>query len=202
MKTLRYKDDDKLMREFNKGSAKALAAVYEMFYDHLYYFAFRLVKDKAEAEDITIVVLGKLLAKYQDFETLEKVKAFLYISVKNKSLNYIASQLRQRGLQKELAESQAVEQEAQVLAEMVRADFLHEIYRQVETLSPQKRNVFKLSYVDGLSNSEIAEKLHITPEAVRFNKSKAIEQLRIALFNKRPKLQATLIVGIFHLIRF
>jgi len=201
MKTQRY-TDDKLITEFNKGTAKALAAVYDKFYDHLYYFAYRLTRNKTEAEDITIVALGIVLRKHKDFETLERVKSYLYLTVKSKSLNYIDSQKQQRDLQKDLAETQNEALDEDTLAEMVRADFLNEIYRQVETLSPKKRNVFLLSYVDDLSNSEIAEKLHMSSDAVKFNKSKALEQLRIALFNKKPNLQAIGIIGAFSLLRF
>ena len=200
MKT-RYTDENRLIRDFNKGHAKALAEVYDMHYYPLYYFAYRYTRNKAEAEDITIVTLQAVLSKYKDFESLGKLKSYLYVTARNKSLKYIERQEKERGLHKVLAESQDEALDEQVLAEMVRAEFLKEIFNKVENLSPQKRKIFKLFYEDGLSNSEIAEKLHIKPEAVRVNKSKALEQLRIALFNKKPKLQATVAVGIFNLIR-
>lgn len=201
MKT-RYTDEEKLIRDFNKGHARALAEVYDMHFYPLYYFAYRFTRNKAEAEDITIVTLGIVMSKYQDFESLGKLKSYLYVTVRNKCLKYIAQQEKERGLRQELAESQSEALDEHILAEIVRTEYLKEIFNRVENLSPQKRMVFKLFYEDGLSNSEIAEKLHISSEAVRTNKSKALEQLRIVLFNRKPKMQATTAIGIFSLIKY
>lgn len=200
MKT-RYTDEEKLIRDFNKGHAKALAAVYDLHFYPLYYFAYRYTRNKAEAEDITVTTLAIVMSRYQDFESLGKLKSFLYVTVRNKSLKYIERQEKERGLREELANSQDEALDEHILAEMIRVEFLKEIYDRVEKLSPQKRTVFKLFFQDGLSNDEIAQKLRISSEAVRTNKSKALEQIRIALFNKKPKMQATVAFGIFNLIR-
>ena len=68
---------------------------------------------------------------------------------------------------------------------LVRSEFLMEVYREIESLPPVRKKVFKLFYIDGLDSQEIARLLRMTPAAVYNNKLKALKQLRCVLFEKK-----------------
>src|SRR5687767_1028549 len=72
-----------------------------------------------------------------------------------------------------------------ILAQMVRSEFLMEVYREIENLPPIRRTVFKMLFVDGLDSQEIARQLNMTPATVYNNKLKALKQLRNILFEKK-----------------
>ena len=72
-----------------------------------------------------------------------------------------------------------------VLAQMVRSEFLMEVYREIESLPPIRKTVFKMLFIDGLDSQEIARQLNMTPAAVYNNKLKALKQLRNILFDKK-----------------
>lgn len=183
MKPAHY-SEDKLIKQFNKGDRQALTRVYDMWFSNLCYFAYRVTGDMAEAEDITSTTMQALLSRHEHFETMANVKAFLYITARNKCLKYLQSAQKQKTSHKELYEMQGDTGEY-VLAQMIKAEMMKKIYNEIENLPPNRKDVFKLFYIEGLDVSEIAEKLKMTPGAVSTSKSRALEQLRNIIFDKK-----------------
>jgi RNA polymerase sigma-70 factor (ECF subfamily) len=176
--------EELLVGRFNDGDEAALKTIYDRFFTHLYYFANRITQDEAEAEDIAVVTLEILLRRHEHFVTMNNIKAFLFITVKNKCLKYLDALKRKQLSQKEL--SALIDyKDDYVLAQMVRSEFLMEVYREIESLPPIRKTVFKMLFIDGLDSQEIAHQLNMTPAAVYNNKLKALKQLRCILFDKK-----------------
>jgi RNA polymerase sigma factor (sigma-70 family) len=175
--------DEVLAKRFAEGDAKAMHAIYKMYFIHLSHFAYRITQNRAEAEDIAVVTLEFLLSRHADFVTMPNIKAFLFVTVRNKCLKYIAAEKRHRKSENELSTLQD-EKDDYVLAQMVRSEFLMEVYREIESLPPVRKKVFKMLFIDGLTPQEIARQLGMSIEAVYNNKAKALKQLRNLLFDK------------------
>jgi RNA polymerase sigma factor (sigma-70 family) len=176
--------DELLVKRFNEGDAKALKQIYYKYFKHLHYFAFRITQNAGEAEDIAVVALEILLRRHKDFITMANIKAFLFITVRNKCLKYLDATKRHRQSEQELGTLQDVKDDY-ILAQMVRSEFLMEVYREIESLPPIRKTVFKMLFIDGLDSQEIARLLNMTPAAVYNNKLKALKQLRNILFDKK-----------------
>jgi RNA polymerase sigma-19 factor, ECF subfamily len=176
--------DEVLVKRFTEGNAKAMQAIYDMYFTHLFYFAYRITQNRAEAEDIAVVTLEILLRRHTDFITMPNIKAFLFVTVRNKCLKYIDAEKRHRKSEVELGTLQD-DNDDYVLAQMVRSEFLMDVYREIESLPPVRKKVFKMFYIDGLDSQEIARILGMTPAAVYNNKLKALKQLRNVLFDKK-----------------
>ena len=176
--------DELLVRRFINGDSAALKTIYDRFFMHLYYFAYRITQNNTEAEDIAVVTLEILLRRHENFVTINNIKAFLFITVKNKCLKYLDATKRHRASEQEI--SILIDpKEDYVLAQMVRSEFLMEVYREIESLPPVRKTVFKMLFIDGLDSQEIARQLKMTPAAVYNNKLKALKQLRNILFDKK-----------------
>ena len=183
MKPARYTEDH-LIKQFNKGERQALTQVYDMWFSNLCYFAFRLTGDLGEAEDITLTTLQILLSRHANFETMINVKAFLYITVRNKCLDYLKYAERQKNTYKELHEIRG-EADDFALGQMIKAELMQRIYLEIESLPAKRKTIFKLFYIDGLEVNAIAKKLKMTPGSVSTSKSRAMEQLRHIVFHKK-----------------
>lgn len=66
--------------------------------------------------------------------------------------------------------------------EIIEGQLFSRIHEEIEKLPPHVREVFKLSYIEGLKNAEIAKTLGIKDASVRVRKAEALRMLRI-VFN-------------------
>src|ERR1700744_3838585 len=72
--------------------------VYRQYFVKLYRFAFSIVHSKVAAEEIVHDVLINLWKKRDDFTAIENLNTYLYVSIKNLSLNYIRNEAKHRHL--------------------------------------------------------------------------------------------------------
>ena len=157
--------------------------VFQLFHPALCFFARRLVNDAAIAQDIVTDVFVKFWQRQSDFKTVYSVKAFLYISTRNACLNHIKRLQRDSVMKSGFSNYLSSDHEEFALNEMIRAEVLQQIYDAIEALPSQCKKVFKLCYVEGLSNSEVAERFSISVNTVKNHKVKALGLLRLKFLN-------------------
>jgi len=169
-----------IISSFKKGTPNALKSLIKIYYNPLCLFADRLLKDPVVAEDIVVESFTKLWHRRCDFEHVQNIKAFLYIAVRNASLNYL-KQLKRETLSKKQLTYLSNEKEDFILNEIIRAEVLQEIMQEIERLPEQCGKVLKMGYLEGLKNQEIADLLHISVHTVKNQKARAIQLLKIRL---------------------
>jgi RNA polymerase sigma-70 factor (family 1) len=175
--------DKSLLQEFKRGDTQAFRAVYNMFFPSLCFFAKRLVDNDGEGEDIAADSFVKLLNRYDSFDTLPNIKAFLYITTRNACLNYLRYSQRQHSSKRELNRIQEKSAE-HVLSHMVHAEVLREVEFEIEQLPNRCKEIFKLIYYDRRSADEIAAMLGISINTVWVQRAKAIQLIRTNLLKK------------------
>jgi RNA polymerase sigma-70 factor (ECF subfamily) len=169
-----------IMGALRKGEPEALQSLLKLFYGALCLFAERMVTDRQVAEDIVGEAFIKLWNKRGDFETVQNIKAFLYISTRNACLNSLKQSKRETLSKKQLAYLNE-EHTTFVLNDMVKAEVLAEIMREIEKLPEQCGKVLKLGYLQGMKNQEIADLMQISVHTVKNQKARAIQLLKIRL---------------------
>lgn len=165
---------------FRNGGPEALQSLLKQFYSPLCLFAERLLGNKAASEDIVGEAFIKLWNKRDNFENLQNLKAFMYITVRNACLNHLKQAKRDSLNQKQLAYLTG-EKEEFVLNEMIRSEILQEIMQEVNNLPEQCGKVLKLGYLEGLKNQEIADLMNISVHTVKNQKARAIQLLKVRL---------------------
>ncbi len=199
MSNLPQYDEKVLLQQIAEGSKKAFETIYNQHYISVFYFTKRFVPDIQAAEDITTETFMKLWEKLKNFESLQAIKSFLYISTKNACLNLLRSEQRQSMHQKQLSYLLTEEMEDAMAQHKVTARIYQYIYDEIEKLPPQLKVVFKMAYLDGLSNEKIARELSINNQSVRNHKSRALKSLRMTMLNK-DILEGTLLFLLFNAI--
>lgn len=170
-----------------KGDVRAFQVIYDEFYIRLCYMANRIIENECEAEDITMSALESIFEKPLNFNSYEKLKAYLFLRVKNKCISYLGHIKSHRNLHTEILHLSANNYQDFVEAQIIRSEFLNLIYEEIKNLPPVRRKVFEMLYIDGLSPDEVGAALNMTRDAVYVNKSKAIRDLRIILFDELVK---------------
>ncbi|WP_205513796.1 RNA polymerase sigma factor [Longitalea arenae] len=175
--------DRSLLQEFKRGDTHAFKTVYDMFFPSLCFFAKRLVDNEGEGEDIAADSFVKLLNRYDSFDSIANIKAFLYITTRNACLNYLRHTQRQHSSKKELNRIQdKIDQHA--LSLIVHAEVLREVEYEIEQLPNRCKEIFKLIYYERRSADDIAEMLGISINTVWVQRAKAIQLIRTNLLKK------------------
>ncbi len=172
------------MTELKRGNSQAMISFFELYYAPLCYFAERLVHNRPAAEDIVEDSFMKLWKKHSDFESIQNIKAFLYITTRNACLNYVKQVQRDSASKKEIAYLSAGKEDF-VLNAMIRSEVLREIYQAIEKLPAQSKKVFKMSVLDNMKNQEIAAELSVSIHTVKNQKMRAMQLLRMNLLRKK-----------------
>lgn len=179
------RDDNEFIARLNGGDEKALSELFDEYYQSLCYFAMRIVKEKEEAEDIVIGVFSKFWNRKKDFESIIKLKGFLFITTRNACLDYLRKVDREDSHHKDMLYILSKEEEETYEAEKTRAEVLRKVYAEIEKLPTQCKKVLELSIFEGLRSKEIAEQLDITVSNVTSQKSRAVQLIKIALLKQK-----------------
>lgn len=149
-------------------------------YAKLCYFATQLLNDAVVANDVvqeTFIMYWNL--KEKEKQKVGSVKGFLYQSVKNGCLN----KLRREKIEHAYLQLQQAEpiEEAVALNLMIKSEVLSEINKILSSLPKGCQQVFKMGYLDGLKNQEIADVLGISINTVKTQKKRGLQLLRTRL---------------------
>jgi RNA polymerase sigma-70 factor (family 1) len=177
-------DNDYWIAEFNKGNPEALNYVFSMHHRPLCYFAEQLTRHKHESEDIVAEAFMKIWTKRQDFETMQNIKAFLYIATRNACLDFLKHIQRRNASHKEIFYLEEDRDEDDVLHSMIESEVLQQVHAEIEKLPRKLRQIFKLAFFEGLDTWEIADKLNLSIKTVRNQKGRAIQQLRLSYLSR------------------
>lgn len=154
---------------------------FESYYRSLCFYCFGFIKDNDDAEDI---VQDSFVALHQRMDRTEKrtIKAFLYITVANKSRNYFRHEkVVENGKSALLSRNKDYEQP--VLDKMIQAEMMSLVYAEIEKMPPIRKKVFKMAWIDCLTNWEIVKKLNISIHTVKEHKGKGLAYMRSVFAN-------------------
>lgn len=169
------KDYSALLKRFNNRDSVAFGEIYTLLYDQLYHFTSRLYRNtEIVAEDVihdTYVNIWEYST--QRFAGIENLKAYLYISIKNRFRNYL---VHRKSVDKFQYESR------NFISDVVESETLSIINQAINLLPSECAKVFKL-HIDGWPVKDIAEKLGKSESTVYAQKQEAISTLK----RKLPK---------------
>lgn len=179
--------EDILLQKLAAGEQSAFQFIFNQHYRALCYFAFTIVDNEQEAEDLVQETFSKLWDKRGDFKSATNIKAFLFIATKNACLNFLKSRERLSVKEKDFSYLQ----EVQVTDEMsgfdpvlTETEIIQQLYEEIEQLPTQCRRIFKMSYLEGRKNEDIANTLEISYNTVRAQKLRALKLIRNSLIKK------------------
>jgi RNA polymerase sigma-70 factor (ECF subfamily) len=176
--------NEEIIQNFRRGDQQAFAVIFRLHYRPLCYFAAQLVKELSEAEDIVKDSFVKLWGKYADFDNAQTIKSFLYITTRNACLNSLRHEQVKNTVHKELAYLENDRGHELMLNQLIRLELMQEIYNEIEKMPEKRREVFKLSFIEGMKNAEIAQHLNLSIFTVKEHKAKALAYLRLRFSDK------------------
>ncbi len=167
--------DTDLIQQFNEGNEKALESIFFKFHARLCFLATGIVNNENEAEDIVQDAFVKLWQLHTNFTSLNAIKAFLYLAVKNSSRNvYKHQQVKARYIKS--VDITACDNNFG--NRIIEAEVLQFVYCGLQKLPDGCRRVINLAYLEGLSNQQVADALHVSVNTVKTQKMRGLRLLR------------------------
>ena len=151
---------------------------FRTFFNSTCLFIKRMIKDEEDVADVAQSAFLRVYEHWEEFETMDNAKAFLYVSARNICLD----QMKHRKAGARYAEEAKwqEEQEESFLDEMIREETFRVLYAAIDKLPWQTRQVVLLC-MNGDSNAEVGEKLGISINTVKTLKKNGYAVLRVLL---------------------
>ena len=153
---------------------KNIKDIYNEYHDSLLAFAKSYVMREDIAQDLVQEAFIRLWEKDHDFFSEVALRSYLFASVKNLSLDY----LKHLDVETRYAEAY-MEKTSQedVIDEQFDKEVMELLFKTIDCLPKRCREIFLL-HLDGLSSTEIADKLSLSIDTVRTQKKRAMKFLR------------------------
>lgn len=179
----KFNSDWELCKRYNEGDSGAKEEVFLMFYKTLVWYAYRYIRDKSVAEDLVMDVFLKIYRMKRQFASLDNIKCYLYVSVRNRCNDYLKDESISA---KSIKESVYFIDEVELPKDkhMIHAETIKAVYIEIDKLPTQCRRVVKMRLIDQYSVDEISQELNISVKTVYNQIHLGIKSLRTSLLKK------------------
>lgn len=147
-------------------------------YAKLCHFALQFLKDEDAAKDIVQETFVTFWDAQENLDLDEKViNSFLYASVRNACFN----KLRRLKLENTYLNNQDADpiEDAIGLNAMIRSEVIAELHKVITTLPKNCQTIFRMGYLEGLKNPQIALELGISINTVKTQKKRGLQLLKM-----------------------
>ena len=165
--------DERLLIEAAQKDPARFADRYEINFERVYAYVVRRVQDRAETEDLTSEVFHQALANLKRFEWRGIPFAAWLFRI---AANLIADRWQRSG--REVSDESQIES-AQVSPKAIEdVERRATLFRLVDTLPAEQKNVVVLRFVEQKSIKEVAKQIYKTEGAVKQLQFRALSSLR------------------------
>jgi RNA polymerase sigma-70 factor (ECF subfamily) len=168
---------EKLLSDFKEGDQQAFRYYYNLFYDSICLFGYRILKDEECAKDIAQEVFVNLWQARHTLQSVLHLKMFLYRSMRHRCINYIKMKKLEQKFQNN---HPLLETEESFYETVIEEEIFRFIREKINQLPDEQRKVI-LMHLEGKNNIEIATLLQISVNTVKTHKARARHYLRIQL---------------------
>ncbi|MBD0373515.1 MAG: RNA polymerase sigma factor [Pyrinomonadaceae bacterium] len=173
--------DEQLLQRASRGDEAAFLLLYERHRDAVFRFAYRMLGQSAQAEDVTQECFLSLVRRPEGFdESRAKLRTYLLGAARNISLKSLRRQGQEVGLE-EFTEEPDLERSEEPLRKLLDEELAFEVSRAVAALPPLQREALVLYEYEELSLKEVAEVVETDVGTVKARLHRARARLRRAL---------------------
>lgn len=179
-----------MLQRLVAGDQKAFNEIYDIYHHGIYLNVLRSVRNTSEAEDIVQEVFFTLWQKRTTIAEDQSLGGWLFTVSYNRTVDFLRKKIHETDSLTQIALQQQYE------TDHTTRELQHALLQQaIEQLSPQKRRVFELCKLQGLSYDMAATELGISKYTVGEYLKEAMASVR-QYMQQHPPYSAGCIVGI------
>lgn len=171
--------DENLVERLRKGDRFAFSDIYEKYWYSVFRVAYRRVRDKEIAKELTQDLFAKIWERREKLK-IEKLENYLMIAMKNSVLNHIESQIVADRYVRYYKAFISIHNEATESAINFN-DLSEAIDKGLTNLPEKSRMVFKLNKLDHWPVEKVALHLNLSEKTVGYHLTKSLKFMRTFL---------------------
>lgn len=172
-------DPKKILQLLRSDDPETVKKLFYQYYPFLCQNIYRIVKDKAIAEDLAQDTFFKFWDKRNELKIEISVKAYLRRMAINEALYYLRK--NKKFQKEEVSILEFVETTNTVEEQILHQELSDKIMAAINLLPPRCQEIFKLSRFEELTYKQIATRLEISIKTVENQMGKALKVLRASL---------------------
>lgn len=173
------KDDRLLVVRLKIGDKKAFEEIFRKYKEKIFYFAIRYYNSTEEAENIVQDVFIKLWDERLHVKEELSLNNYIYTIAKNHLFNIHRKRINEKAYRSYIIEH--LTQNPNLENELIYADLKNILDKIIDELPIQRKKVFIMGNIEGLSNKEIALSLNLSVRTVEVHKSLALQTIKKAI---------------------
>jgi len=175
-------------RIVNNDDDKAFEAFFYLFNNALIRFCMMYIHQREAAEEIVSDIFVKCWTNRKSLDSIQNPDTYLFVAVKNQSLNYIKKYSHIHLVQIEDTNELKFVNTFNPQEELEKKELIFKLDQAIEALPQQCRIIFRLIKEDGMKYKEVAEILNISPRTVQTQLFRALKKLSVTLYSyHKPK---------------
>lgn len=188
------KIDFELVKDaLDNGNQRAYAQLMERYRDSVYFMLLKMVKNKDDADDLTIEAFGKAFKRLQQYSPQFAFSTWLFKIATNNTIDFLRKQKTNtysidKAFEGDDGSEMIFELKSDGLTpeeKIIRKEKLKHMRIVVEKLKPRYRQLIELRYFEELSYEEIATKLEMPLGTVKAQLFRAKDLLQEIMKHSR-----------------
>lgn len=174
---MKNNSDQKLVKSLQKGDIKAFDELFIKYNKKLYYFAKGYLGSNEDAEGLVQEVFIKIWEKREDLKEYMSFNSYIFTITYKSILKHFRSKGREKKYMDQFL-SEFIDASNETSGEIEYNNLLELANKAIEKLPEKRKQVFRLSRYEGLTNLEIAKQLNISKRTVENHIHQALKFLR------------------------
>ena len=163
------------------ASEAAFEALYRLYFVRMFRFSYSIVHQKESAEEIVNDVFLKLWEKRHHKPPIGNPALYLYVAVKNRSLNYLRDNAAVHTIEISEQCDQYTRFDTNPETILLDTEGVQRIQAAINQLPPRCRLIFSLIKEDGLKQKDVAHLLELSVKTVEAQLAIALRKIASAL---------------------
>ncbi|TDW16317.1 RNA polymerase sigma factor (sigma-70 family) [Breznakia blatticola] len=155
------------VKELQEGNANALNEIYKFYRGPLYYYAFSILKNAHEAEEVVQEVMLKVQMKIHQLKKLDAFHSWMFTIATNECNARLNKQNKYIQLDDENAIEEVVEAKDNQIDELTRSSLMDAIIQSFSKLNQNNKRTAELRFLGGFSMDEIASEMDVDTKKVK-----------------------------------
>lgn len=167
-----------LLNRFSSGDKKAFSEIYDLYWDKLYYAAYKKLNEQEAAEEV-VQDLFVVLWRKRFVLKINNLDKYLAVMLRYGIYKYMSRQKQMRD-----HETAFLTKQGSVFDEIDKIEnkfILDKIWELSYKLPERCRLVFQYNKLQDLSIDSVAEKMNISPKTAEIHLTKALKLIRLSL---------------------